>query len=56
MTWSISHVAPQTERVADITGAKSGIGFDSAKILAPIGMTVILARRNTDKAKVTKGE
>lgn len=47
--WGISDVPDQTGRVAIVTGANTGIGFEAAKVLADRGAHVVLAVRNTDK-------
>lgn len=41
----------QAGRVAVVTGANSGIGFEAAHVLATRGATVVLACRDEDKAK-----
>lgn len=48
--WGAEQVPDQTGRVAIITGSNSGIGFETARVLAGKGATVIMACRNLDKA------
>ena len=50
--WNASHIADQTGKTAVVTGANSGIGFETAKALAAKNATVIMACRNTGKAEV----
>jgi NAD(P)-dependent dehydrogenase (short-subunit alcohol dehydrogenase family) len=49
--WDISHVPPQSGKVAVVTGANSGIGFQTALGLAAKDLEVILACRNVQKAE-----
>lgn len=48
--WTASDIPPQNGRTFIVTGANSGLGGVSARVLAKAGATVILACRNTDKA------
>ncbi|KAF8299225.1 NAD(P)-binding protein [Clavulina sp. PMI_390] len=45
-----------SERVAIITGANTGIGLETAKHLAAMGATVVLACRNVEKAEAARKE
>jgi len=49
--WTVDDVPDQHGRVAVVTGANTGIGFETAKVLAAHGATVVLAVRDTDKGK-----
>ena len=50
MTWTIDQIPDQTGRIALVTGANSGIGFEAAKVLAHRGAHVVLACRDQVKA------
>lgn len=47
--WTARDIPPQTGRIAVITGATSGIGYETAKVLAGAGARVIIASRNEKK-------
>lgn len=47
--WSTADIPDQTGRIAVITGANTGLGFETAKALAAKGAHVVIAVRNTDK-------
>jgi NAD(P)-dependent dehydrogenase (short-subunit alcohol dehydrogenase family) len=49
--WTAADVPDQTGRVAVLTGANTGIGFQAAAVLADKGAQVVLAVRNLDKGK-----
>ena len=48
--WSAEQLSEQTGRVAIVTGSNSGIGFETARVLAEKGATVVMACRNLEKA------
>lgn len=47
--WTTSDIPDQTGRTAVITGANTGLGFETAKALAEKGAHVVIAVRNTTK-------
>jgi NAD(P)-dependent dehydrogenase (short-subunit alcohol dehydrogenase family) len=49
--WTSEDVPGQQGRLAVITGANTGLGFETARVLAARGASVVLAVRDTDKGK-----
>ena len=55
MAWSMQQVGSQSGRVAIVTGANIGLGYDTALALAAKGCSVVLACRSLEKAQASKG-
>jgi NAD(P)-dependent dehydrogenase (short-subunit alcohol dehydrogenase family) len=51
MAWSESDIPDQTGRTAVVTGANSGIGWETARALAAKGARVIVACRSEEKGR-----
>ncbi|AQA06167.1 short-chain dehydrogenase [Mycobacterium sp. MS1601] len=49
--WTEADVPDQSGRTAIVTGANTGLGFETAKVLAARGAKVVIAVRNVDKGK-----
>jgi NAD(P)-dependent dehydrogenase (short-subunit alcohol dehydrogenase family) len=49
--WTTADIPDQTGRIAVITGANTGLGYETAAALAGHGARVVLAVRNLDKGK-----
>src|SRR3712207_4214002 len=49
--WTAADIPPQTGRLAIVTGATSGIGYEAGLTLAGAGTQVVLAVRNEEKAQ-----
>lgn len=49
--WTASDVPDQAGRVAVVTGANTGIGYEAAVVLAGKGAKVVIAVRNLDKGE-----
>jgi NAD(P)-dependent dehydrogenase (short-subunit alcohol dehydrogenase family) len=49
--WTSDDVPGQQGRLAVVTGADTGLGFETARVLAERGASVVLAVRDTEKGK-----
>src|SRR6266481_8906014 len=49
--WTSDDMPGQHGRLAVVTGANTGLGFETARVLAARGASVVLAVRDTDKGK-----
>lgn len=56
MSWNETDVPHLSGRIALITGANSGLGYQNTRALATSGAHVIMASRNLDKAEAAKAE
>jgi NAD(P)-dependent dehydrogenase (short-subunit alcohol dehydrogenase family) len=54
--WTAADVPGQQGRTAVITGANTGLGLETAKVLAAKGASVVLAVRNVDKGKAAAAQ
>src|SRR2546430_9558112 len=50
-TWTSDDVPGQHGRLAVVTGANTGLGFETARVLAARGASVVLAARDIEKGK-----
>ena len=51
MAWSTNDIPDQSDKIAVITGANSGLGFEASRELARKGATVVMAVRNVEKGE-----
>ncbi len=49
--WTVKDIPDQSGSTAIVTGANSGIGYETARVLAQKGATVMMACRNLEKAQ-----
>ena len=56
MAWTERDVPSQTGRVAVVTGANSGIGLETARVLARKGAQVVLAVRDRARGEAARAE
>jgi NAD(P)-dependent dehydrogenase (short-subunit alcohol dehydrogenase family) len=56
MTWTTNDIPDQTNRVAIVTGANSGLGYETSLALAQKKATVVMACRNMDKGESAKNQ
>jgi NAD(P)-dependent dehydrogenase (short-subunit alcohol dehydrogenase family) len=54
--WSENDVPDQSGRVVVVTGSNTGLGLDTARVLAERGAQVVLAVRNVDKGEAACGK
>jgi NAD(P)-dependent dehydrogenase (short-subunit alcohol dehydrogenase family) len=54
--WTVADVPDQSGRIAVVTGASSGLGLETARVLVARGATVVLACRDTEKARRAAGQ
>jgi threonine dehydrogenase-like Zn-dependent dehydrogenase len=50
-TWTSEDVPGQQGRLAVVTGANTGLGLETARVLAARGASVVLAVRDIEKGK-----
>jgi NAD(P)-dependent dehydrogenase (short-subunit alcohol dehydrogenase family) len=54
--WDINNIEDQSGQVAIVTGASSGIGLETARVLSIKGAQVIIAVRNAEKGRLAVTE
>lgn len=56
MSWTENDVPDQTGRIAVITGANSGLGYENARALAAHGAQVVMGVRNLEKGETARAK
>ena len=51
MTWTVNDIPDQSERIVLVTGANSGLGFETTKALLSKGAKVIMGCRSLEKGQ-----
>jgi NAD(P)-dependent dehydrogenase (short-subunit alcohol dehydrogenase family) len=54
--WVARHVASQAGRVFVVTGANSGLGLETARVLGSLGATVIMTARDMEKGQAARDQ
>src|ERR1700722_20164612 len=51
-SWSVADIPPQGGKLAAVTGATGGLGYETALALAGAGAEVLVTGRNADKGRL----
>ena len=51
--WSVADIPPQNGKLAVVTGATGGLGYETALALARAGADVLVTGRNAEKGRVS---
>lgn len=54
MSWDERYVPDQTGRIAIVTGANSGLGYENSRALATAGAQVVMGVRNREKGEMAR--
>lgn len=54
--WNSDNIPDQRDRVAIVTGSNTGIGYETARVLANKKATVIIAARNLEKGNAAANQ
>jgi NAD(P)-dependent dehydrogenase (short-subunit alcohol dehydrogenase family) len=50
--WTVNDIPPQNGKLAIVTGATGGLGYETALGLAQAGAEMVLAGRNREKGRI----